>query len=589
MMRVPLFFGIVAGVLTTPLATVSTRADEPGAARELAGLWRAKRRFGPEIKGALAIEQHDKTWTTEIMGRTAPVKSEGGRISFELADQQGDFRGQMKGGRIVGHWIQPRLVTNGTAYATPIVLEKQKPGRWRGMVTPLDDEMTLYLLIKLDQDGTLRAFIRNPERNVGRFMKVEHVVCDGRKVKLMGSRSKAGSEPVVGEGMYDSENGTLSLYLPSLGGAFDFARASAADYACFLPRGKAPAPHVYRSPPEGDDGWPVATLEDVRMSRGGIARFIQTLLDTPIDSVHSSEIHGVLIARHGKLVLEEYFHGFHRDALHDTRSASKSLTSVLVGAAVLKGEPISPATPVYETMKDAAATANLDPRKRAITVENLLTMSSGLDCDDNDPASAGNEDTMQSQTAQPDWHRYTLDLRMVRAPGEKAVYGSANPNLIGGVVARATGRWLPDLFHDLVAEPLQIRSYAMNLTPTRDAYMGGGMQLLPRDFMKLGQLILDGGRWRGRQIVSGEWAKRSVSPLYELRGLHYGYLWWIADYPYKGRTVRAFFAGGNGGQIVMGIPELDLVIAFYGGNYSDPVMFVPQRVYVPEYILPAVN
>ena len=68
-----------------------------------------------------------------------------------------------------------------------------------------------------------------------------------------------------------------------------------------------------------------------------------------------------------------------------------------------------------------------------------------------------------------------------------------------------------------------------------------------------------------------------------------GFLWWVAAYPYKDRTVTAFFAGGNGGQVVMGIPELDLAIAFYGGNYSDPATFVPQRVYVPTYILPAVN
>lgn len=73
------------------------------------------------------------------------------------------------------------------------------------------------------------------------------------------------------------------------------------------------------------------------------------------------------------------------------------------------------------------------------------------------------------------------------------------------------------------------------------------------------------------------------------RPRQYGYLWWIIEYPYKGRTVRAYFAAGNGGQIVMGIPDLDLVIAFYGGNYNDPSLFIPQNVYVPEYILPAVN
>jgi CubicO group peptidase (beta-lactamase class C family) len=293
----------------------------------------------------------------------------------------------------------------------------------------------------------------------------------------------------------------------------------------------------------------------------------------------------VLIARHGKLVLEEYFHGFNRDQLHDTRSASKSLTSLLIGAAMLHGTPIAPSTSVYRTMDPTIA----DPRKRAMTLENLLTMSSGLDCDDNDPKSPGNEDAMQEQTRQPDWYRYTLDLGMIRNPGEKAVYCSCQPNLAGGMLARTTDRWLPDLFREWVARPLQIRRYAMDLTPTGEAYMGGGVRFLPRDFMKLGQVLLDGGKWRGKQIVSAAWAKKSASPRFELSGFHYGYLWWSTEYPYNGRTVRAFFAAGNGGQIVIGFPELDLLISFWGGNYSDRAGVVPQRVYVPQYILPAVR
>ena len=129
----------------------------------------------------------------------------------------------------------------------------------------------------------------------------------------------------------------------------------------------------------------------------------------------------------------------------------------------------------------------------------------------------------------------------------------------------------------------------MNLTPTGDAYMGGGVRFLPRDFMKLGQVLVDGGRWRGHQIISESWARKSSSPLYDLGGRHYGYLWWIQDYPWKDGTVRAFYADGNGGQVVMAIPKLDLVLAFWGGNYSDPVLFTSQRVYVPQYILPAVK
>src|SRR5439155_19971770 len=233
-----------------------------------------------------------------------------------------------------------------------------------------------------------------------------------------------------------------------------------------------------------------------------ISRFIQMLIDAPVD-VHSVDLHAVLIARHGKLVLEEYFHGFNRNQLHDTRSASKSLTSLLIGSAMLHGVKIDPSTAVYRVMDPAVD----DPQKRAMTLENLLTMSSGLDWDDSDPKSPGNEDNMQQQTAQPDWIRYTLDLKMIRKPGEKAVYCSCQPNLAGGVLARISDRWLPDLIRDWIATPMQFGLYAIDLQPTGEAYGGGGARFLPRDFMKLGQVILDHGRWRGKQIVSQSWQR----------------------------------------------------------------------------------
>lgn len=586
------FLPIWSIVLILVAAITSLIAAQAGAGQtpvggELVGLWRAKLIFGPEARGVLTIELQGNSGTAEIAGRTAPVRERGDTLAFELPNGEGSFRGRISGDMIAGHWIQPRTVSSGNTFASPVVLKKFAPGRWHGTVEPLEDAMTFFLNVSRDPDGTLGAFLRNPDRNAGRFLGVEHILLAGRKATLLGRRSKDAPEKPVAEGVWDAENETLSIALPA-GGTFDFRRATPADEALFYPRGRTPGPYVYLPPADEGDGWAVASLESVGISQESIGRFVRLVIDTPIDSIHSSDIHAVLIARHGKLVLEEYFHGFHRLALHDTRSASKSLTSVLTGAAVLHGDPISVTTPVYETMQGPAP-AGLDPRKKAITVENLLTMSSGLDCDDSDPNSGGNEDVMQEQTAQPDWYRYTLGQKMVRAPGEKAVYGSANPNLLGGVLARKTGRWLPDLFRDLVAEPLGIERYAMNLTPTGDAYMGGGLRLRLRDFMKVGQMLLEGGRWRGRRVVSEEWARRSTSPLFALGSAHYGYLWWVTDYPYRGRTVRAFYAAGNGGQIVMGIPELDLLIGFYGGNYSDRVALVPQQVYVPEYILPAVK
>jgi CubicO group peptidase (beta-lactamase class C family) len=217
-------------------------------------------------------------------------------------------------------------------------------------------------------------------------------------------------------------------------------------------------------------------------------------------------------------------------------------------------------------------------------------MSSGLDCDDSNPESPGNEDRISDQTEQPDWYRLILDLRNIRDPGQLSVYCSINPHLAGGMLARAAGRPLPELFHDAMARPLGIDRYYLGLAPLGEAYMGGGARLLPRDFMKLGQLMLNEGTWQGKRILSREWSRRSASPLYDLQKRKYGYFWWIDEYPYHDSTVRAFYAAGNGGQIVMVVPELDLVIAFYGGNYADgAIATIPQREYVPRFILPAVE
>ncbi len=575
-----------AAVLGPPVGWASDTPPNP--ARELAGLWEAKRRFGPDVRGPLVIERVADGWRAEIAGHSARVRVDGDAVAFDLAGGKGVFKGKFgaRRARIVGHWVQPPRVENGTAYASPLTLTAYGRDAWRGDVVPLEDDMTLYLMAKVREDGSVGAFVRNPERNAGRFFDVLRVEREGDAVRLVGRRP-GGKDRVLADGRL--RDGTLSLYLDALGGAFDFQRVKADGSSDFYPRGRPGVSYAYARPCPCDEGWPTASLEDVGISREGMSKFVQMVIDTPIDSVHASDIHGILIARHGKLVLEEYFHGEHRDKPHDTRSAAKSLTATLAGAAIRAGVPLEVSTPVYRVMNGGTFPPDLEPRKRALTVEHLLTMSSGLDCDDRDESSRGNEDVMQEQTAQPDWYRYTLDLRAVRDPGKKAVYGSANPNLLGGVLARAAGRPLPELFHELLAEPLGIRRYHMNLTPTGDAYMGGGVRFLPRDFMKLGQLHLNGGTWNGKQLLTSEWCRRATSPLYDLRGLHYGYLWWVAEYPHKGRTVRAFFAGGNGGQLVMGIPELDLLVAFYGGNYSDPVLYVPQREYVPKYILPAVD
>jgi CubicO group peptidase (beta-lactamase class C family) len=555
-------------------------------ADELAGLWKAKRWFGPFARGPLTLQRAGETYTAEMMGRTLPVRVDQGELSFDLPNGQGSFRGKRQaGGDLHGHWYPPDAI-NGK-YASSVHLKREGPNRWSGQVAPFEDVFTFYLLARKRPDGSLGVFLRNPERDFGAWLGVDRLVRDGNALKLIGKRPGQKEERELASGTYDADREVIALTFPDRGGTYDFHRDG--EQSDFYPRGKSPGRYVYHPPLSRGDGWPTATLAEANIDRAGIERFIQRIIDTPMESVDTPEIHGILIARHGKLVLEEYFHGEHRDKLHETRSAAKSVTATVVGAAIQAGAPLKLSTPVYPIMNGGAFPADLEPRKRAMTLEHLLTMSSGYFCDDTNPDAPGNEDAMLDQTGEPDYYRYTLKVPMASAPGEKSVYCSINPNLALGVVGRATGESPLDTFDRLLGAPMKITRYGWPLDPAGHPYGGGGVQLLPRDFMKFGQLMLDGGTWQGRRILGRDFVARASAPLYHLRNIYYGYLWWGIDFPYKDRTVHAFFAGGAGGQSVMVIPELDLIVATYAGNYSSQGTINTSHNLTPRYILPAVR
>ena len=578
---------VVALTLVAFLPSCGGERSDP--TLELAGIWGAYRDLGPEVRGVLTLEHDQSDWMAEIGGVTVEATLDGGQIAFVLPDERGEFRGRRTadGTAVVGHWIQPRTMHSGRQVASPVTLRPDGEGRWQGDVVPFDDGFTYFLVARPRPDGSVGAFLRNPERNFGVFMNIDRLERAGDTVRLIGSWFRNAEVEVLSEGTYDPERDVLTFTLR--GSAFDFERIDDDPESLFYARGRDPGPWQYQPPAPTDDGWRVGTLEEAGIAAGPIRELIEDVISAPADSLSAPYVHGMLVARNGVLVLEEYFHGFDRETPHDTRSASKSLTAVLVGAAIEDGAPLDRSTPVLSAIHGGEIPPDSDARKRRMTVEHLLTMSSGLDCDDRDSSSPGNEDVMQEQEDEPDWYRYTLALSMIREPGEMAVYCSINSNLLGAVLSGATGESLAELFQRLIAEPLEIDRYHLILDPLGRPYMGGGIQWLPRDFMKLGQLMLNGGEWNGRRVVSEEWVSRSVSAQTRIRDRDYGYQWWIQEYPHGEGTVQAFFAGGNGGQVVIGVPELDLLVTFYAGNYSDPVLYVIQEEFVPRYVLPAVD
>jgi CubicO group peptidase (beta-lactamase class C family) len=550
------------------------------APEDLTGLWYARLRFGPDVRGRLMVDRANGAWRASLAGRTTSVRVRGDSLTFELPGNAGAFLGRMRSSAsspsaastVVGRWLYPNRTT------APLTLTSCGASCFGGEVVALEDRFTFWLKVNRRPDGTLSAFLRNPERNLGgQWFPVTAIRREGETVALLDRNGKAiASGPIRG--------GVMSI--PLRGGTYDFRRLPDTAHTDYYPRGRPAVKYSYAPPRPQKDGWPVGRLRDVGISEDSIAAFVQRLVDLPIDSVYTPQTHALLIARHGKLVLEEYFHGEHADKPHDTRSASKTHATALIGAAMLAGVRITPETRVYATLRPGVA--NLPPRKQAMTLEHLLTMTAGFDCDDsgNRP---GDEDVITQQDTNPDWTRMILDLDVIRDPGTTAVYCSIEPYMAGEMLARISGRALPDLFDELVARPLDMQQYYLGLTPLGRIWFGGGHRFIARDFLKLPQLYLNGGTWRGRRILSREWVDRSLQPRYQLGSRKYGYLWWIKDYQYRGRTIQAYMQLGNGSQNAILIPELDLAIVTFGANYNSPSINYLLNVLLPTYILPAVE
>ena len=560
---------------------------------DLEGLWYSKRYFGPEVRGALELTQTGGRWRASIGARTADVRVARDSVSFDLP-AAGYFTGRLSRDRrsIAGHWFEPHR-----RVAMPVVLLAcgNAGSCYSTEIRPLEDEFTFYMNVRRRPDGKLGAFLRNPERNQGRFIQLDHLVRRGDTVELRNARGEALVTGLIRMG---------ALSVPLRFATHDFRKVPGDSFTFYFPRGRPTVTYSYQPPQPRNDGWSVARARDVGFSEDKLAEMVRAFANLSADSTGLYRPHGFLIARNGKLVLEEYFLGEHADKPHDTRSASKSLVTVVLGAAMHAGMPVGPQMPVFATMGESSTA--LDARKRAMTLRHLLTMSAGLDCDDNAPDGdryPGSEDVLTNQGNNPDWLRMVLGLKMLRDPGERAVYCSIEPFLAGEVMARATARSFFDLSWELVGAPLQMGRHTLGTTPLGQSYMGGGARYVLRDFAKLAQLYANGGTWNGRRLLTEAWVRESVEPVYrigrtfrqgpsgptETTTNNYGYLWWTTEFEHQGRVVRAHHASGNGGQFSMFIPELGIVIATFSGNYADAGGFFALRELVPKYILPALE
>ncbi|HVF39871.1 MAG TPA: serine hydrolase, partial [Gemmatimonadaceae bacterium] len=354
--------------------------------------------------------------------------------------------------------------------------------------------------------------------------------------------------------------------------------------------------YSYVAPTSENDGWATIRANAVGFDEAALERLVQRLSDTLSRDARAPLVHSLLIARKGKLVLEEYFRGFDRNRPHDTRSAAKTFASVMLGAAMMKGFPLSPETSIASLLRHHAPFENSDPRKARITLAHLMTHTSGLACDDNDDDSPGNESNMQSQSAQPNWWKYMMNLAVTHEPGSHRAYCSGGMNLVGAGIVAVTKTWLPEFFERSIAKPLQFGRYYYNLMPTQEGYTGGGVYMRPRDLMKIGQVYLAGGVWNGKRVVPKAWVERSIAKQVEWPAQSEnvsagadGYAWHLNTLKSGMRVYREYEANGNGGQLLMVVPELELVVVFTAGNYGGYGVWGRFRDdLVPNAIIPAI-
>jgi len=341
------------------------------------------------------------------------------------------------------------------------------------------------------------------------------------------------------------------------------------------------------------DEWPTASPSD-----SGLVADRLTALSADVRGGKFDKIGSVLIARHGKLVYEEYFDG---DAAtpRDTRSATKSITDVLIGTAIDQRKLSGVDAKVLDLLPERKrAMQNADPRKAAITIEDLLTMSSPLECDDWNDASRGNEERMYLVE---DWTQFVLDLpirgrmHLGEKPqpppfGRNFSYCTGGVFVLSEVLQRVTGTRTDKYAQAKLFDPLNIASATWVYSPLGIPQTGGGLRLSSRDLLKIAQLYLGGGRWHGAQIVSEAWVKASTRPHAQIDATtNYGYLWWLKSFGPADRQFAAFLMTGNGGSKIVAFPELDMAAVITSTNYNARGMHQQTDRILSDYVLSGVR
>ncbi|MCB9252355.1 MAG: serine hydrolase [Flavobacteriales bacterium] len=324
-----------------------------------------------------------------------------------------------------------------------------------------------------------------------------------------------------------------------------------------------------------NDGWLISSPEQSGINRKKLEELIGEIeYDNP-------ELNSLVVARHGKIIVDEYFNGYHPDSLQKIWSVTKTITGIIVGIAA-DNNLLSEKDSIYKHLDPYIH--KFDSSKKAITVEHLLTMTSGLEWVElGGPNSAGFKLAYSK-----DWIDFTLSQPLIKVPGTCFNYSSGNTMLLAPIIKSSTGTQVKEYADEFLFVPLGIAKYQWDKqgefwNKTQGGELpgakkpvdlkfkksffeytntGSGLRMRSRDLCKIGQLYLNNGKWNGRQVVSEEWIKRSRVP--HFGNSNYGYLWRLTSI---GNSI-CYYATGFGLQRIFVFPEKDLVIVMTQKHYE---------------------
>lgn len=350
-----------------------------------------------------------------------------------------------------------------------------------------------------------------------------------------------------------------------------------------------------------DDGWSVTEPETVGLDAGPIVELFEHVATAPERAVHA-----VLVIKDGRLVVEEYFDGYRfdyddprfegdpvsygPDVRQNVMSVTKAVTAAATGIAVAEGDIPDVDARVLDALSMYRDTAS--PEARDITVEHLLTMTSGLEWNEWDVplTDTENNDLIQLFVVD-DPTGYVLSKPVTHEPGTWWYYSGGDVNVLGEVVEEYVDMPIDAYVDERLFTPLGITDYQWRYLNPEVVCASGELELRPRDLAKFGYLFLNAGMWDGVEILDPEWIDSSLVNHASTRGLSkdgdgYGYQWFVTTYPLGDGSIEAFVRSGWGGQVLAVFPTLDMEVVITGGDY---VLATNAEDLITDYILRAVD